>query len=63
MRPEDEPLAAKLAEWHARYNSEWFGGALRAVPVRLSRRMKSRLGHYTAAGRRHRRDHDQRAHI
>jgi hypothetical protein len=49
MRPEDEPLAAKLAEWHARYNADLFAGTLRAVPVRLSRRMKSRLGHYTAA--------------
>lgn len=49
MRPEDEPLAAKLAEWHARYNAEYFGGTLRAVPLKVSRRMKSRLGHYTAA--------------
>ena len=36
-------------EWHARFNAEHFGGALRAVPVRVSRRMKSRLGHYSAA--------------
>ena len=50
MRPEDEPFVAKLAEWHARYNADYFGGALRTVPVRVSRRMKSRLGHYTAAG-------------
>jgi hypothetical protein len=50
MRPEDESLAAKLAEWHARYNAEYFAGTLRTVPVRVSRRMKSRLGHYTAAG-------------
>jgi hypothetical protein len=48
-RPEDEPIAAKLLEWHARYNAEHFGGALKTVPVRVSRRMKSRLGHYTAA--------------
>jgi hypothetical protein len=48
-RPEDAPARAKLAEWHARYNAQHFGGALRPVPVRLSRRMKSRLGHYTAA--------------
>ncbi|HVX41210.1 MAG TPA: SprT-like domain-containing protein [Gemmatimonadaceae bacterium] len=48
-RPEDEPLAAKLTDWHARYNAEHFGGALKPVPVRVSRRMKSRLGHYTAA--------------
>lgn len=47
--PEDEPLAVRLAEWHARYNADFFGGTLRAVPVRVSRRMKSRLGHYTAA--------------
>jgi hypothetical protein len=49
MRPEDEPLAAKLAEWHTLYNNEFFAGTLRTVPVRVSRRMKSRLGHYTAA--------------
>lgn len=47
-RPEDEPLAARLAEWHARLNAEHFGGTLGVVPVRVSRRMKSRLGHYTA---------------
>ena len=49
-RPEDEPLARKLEEWHARLNAEYFGGALKAVPIRVSRRMKSRLGHYTAGG-------------
>ena len=48
-RPEDEPLAAKCMTWHARFNAEHFGGSLKAVPVRVSRRMKSRLGHYTAA--------------
>jgi hypothetical protein len=48
-RPEDEPLAAKLCEWHAHYNAEHFGGELKQVPVRVSRRMKSRLGHYSAA--------------
>ena len=52
MRPEDEPLARKLEECHARLNAEYFGGTLRAVPIRVSRRMKSRLGHYTAGGRR-----------
>ena len=49
MRPEDEPLAARLAEYHTRYNAEHFGGVLSSVPVRVSRRMRSRLGHYTAA--------------
>ncbi len=46
-RPEDEPLARKLSEWHARLNDEYFGGSLRSVPIRVSRRMKSRLGHYS----------------
>jgi hypothetical protein len=49
MHADDEPLAARLSEWHAQLNAEHFGGSLRAVPVRVSRRMKSRLGHYTAA--------------
>lgn len=48
MRPEDEPIAARLAEHHARYNAAHFGGVLSSVPVRISRRMRSRLGHYTA---------------
>ena len=48
-RPDDEALAGKLAEWHRRYNVRYFGGQLRQVPIRVSRRMKSRLGHYTAA--------------
>jgi hypothetical protein len=50
-RPEDEPLAKKLGEWHARLNAEYFGGTLRAVPIRVSRRMKSRLGHYSSGER------------
>ena len=48
-RPEDEPIAAELMTWHRRYNVRYFRGALNAVPIRVSRRMKSRLGHYTAA--------------
>ncbi len=47
--PDDEALAERLVAWHARFNAQHFGGALRTVPVRVSRRMKSRLGHYTAA--------------
>jgi hypothetical protein len=48
-RPEDAPIAEKLMEWHARFNAEHFGGTLKTVPVRISRRMQSRLGHYSAA--------------
>jgi hypothetical protein len=44
--PGDEPVAKLLAEWHARLNAERFDGALGELPIRVSRRMKSRLGHY-----------------
>jgi SprT-like family len=48
--PDDEPLVARLRALHARLNAERFGGALREIPVRVSRRMKTRLGHYVPAG-------------
>ena len=51
MRPEDEPLVAKLVLWHERYNADFFAGELKSIPVRVSRRMKSRLGHYSAGSR------------
>jgi hypothetical protein len=47
--PDDRRLAEELTTWHARYNLELFGDALRPLAVRVSRRMRSRLGHYTAA--------------
>lgn len=47
--PDDAPLAARLLEEHARLNAELFGGGLTTLPIRVSRRMKSRLGHYTPA--------------
>ena len=49
MHDDDRPMAAQLSEWHARYNTRHFGGTLRDVDMRVSRRMKSRLGHYSAA--------------
>jgi hypothetical protein len=48
-RAEDAELVRELYEWHARYNAQHFGGQLRPVAVRISRRMRTRLGHYTAA--------------
>ena len=47
--PADAGFVAELKHWHAAYNEERFGGTLRAIPIRISRRMKSRLGHYTPA--------------
>ena len=47
--PDDARLAERLTEWHRIYNEQHFGGELRPIAVRVSRRMKGRLGHYTAA--------------
>ncbi|MDB4914252.1 MAG: protein of unknown function SprT [Gemmatimonadetes bacterium] len=49
MHDDDRELAAQLSQWHARYNARHFGSQLRDVEMRVSRRMKSRLGHYSAA--------------
>lgn len=46
---EDLGIAERLREWHRRYNTRHFQGRLREIDIRVSRRMKSRLGHYTAA--------------
>jgi hypothetical protein len=43
---DDEAIADQLAEWHTRLNGERFGASLRPVPIRISRRMVNRLGHY-----------------
>lgn len=47
--PADVALSRELHAWHARLNAERFGGELRAIDVRVSRRMRTRLGHYAAA--------------
>ncbi len=49
MHPDDEPLAKRLTAAHVALNAQWFGGALPTPPIRVSRRMRSRLGHYTPA--------------
>ena len=46
---DDVGIADQLREWHRRYNVRHFQGRLREIDIRVSRRMKSRLGHYTAA--------------
>jgi len=40
-------MAEKLVRAHDVLNRERFGGSLSRIPIRVSRRMKSRLGHYT----------------
>ncbi|MEO5818242.1 MAG: SprT-like domain-containing protein [Gemmatimonadaceae bacterium] len=46
---DDGGMVEQLTEWHARYNVRHFHGRLKPVAMRVSRRMKSRLGHYSAA--------------
>jgi SprT-like family len=49
---DDATVVAKLVAQHAEYNAARFGGALRALPIALSRRMRSRLGYYRLASKR-----------
>ena len=44
---DDAAMVEQLEAWHQRYNARHFAGALKTVPIRVSRRMKSRLGHYS----------------
>lgn len=48
--PDDLPLVARLRAAHAELNRERFDGALGPVAIRVSRRMRSRLGHYSPGG-------------
>lgn len=48
--PADEGLVRKLRQYHSELNATRFGGQLRPIPIRVSRRMKSRLGHYVLRG-------------
>jgi hypothetical protein len=43
-RPGDLLLLHRLSQAHERFNSEHFGGALGSLPIRLSSRMRTRLG-------------------
>ncbi|HEU4828556.1 MAG TPA: SprT-like domain-containing protein [Gemmatimonadales bacterium] len=44
VAPGDAPLLARLGEAHARLNQAHFEGKLSAVPIRISGRMRRRLG-------------------
>ena len=43
-RPGDLALLQRLASLHERFNADHFGGALGVIPIRLSGRMRTRLG-------------------
>ncbi len=44
---DDGAMVEQFEAWHHRYNARHFDGQLKTVPIRVSRRMKSRLGHYS----------------
>src|SRR4051812_36315519 len=45
--PDDVAWSERLVAEHRRLNAEHFSGSLGDIEVRVSRRMKSRLGHYS----------------
>ena len=47
-RPADIPLMDELAKAHDHYNAMLFGGRLSRIPIRISGRMRRRLGQYIA---------------
>lgn len=47
-RPSDIPLIDALARSHEHYNAMLFGGTLSSIAIRISGRMRNRLGQYSA---------------
>jgi len=50
-RPGDLAIIAQLCEAHRALNAQWFDGALGVLPIRLSGRMATRLGHFDPGSR------------
>ena len=48
--PADTHFVRDLTRAHRELNAARFGGELSDIPIRVSRKMKSRLGHYTLRG-------------
>ncbi len=48
ISPEDQPLIDRLSHLHEILNAQHFDGALATIPIRLSDRMRSRLGELRA---------------
>lgn len=47
--PGDHALVVELERWHAEFNQRFFDGSLGPVSIRVSGRMRRRLGQYTVA--------------
>jgi hypothetical protein len=50
-RPGDAALIASLMSAHQELNARWFDGQLASIPIRLSGRMATRLGHFDPGSR------------
>jgi hypothetical protein len=48
--PDDVHLVTRLSEAHQQLNRQHFAASLGEVAIRVSRRMRSRLGHYSPGG-------------
>lgn len=48
IAPEDQPLVDRLTRLHETLNARHFGSSLAAIPIRVSDRMRSRLGELRA---------------
>jgi len=51
LHPDDTAWTARLVDEHMRLNAAHFDNTLSPIVVRVSRRMKSRLGHYSPSDR------------
>lgn len=50
-KPGDIAIIAQLREAHRSLNEQWFGASLTPLPIRLSGRMATRLGHFDPGSR------------
>ena len=50
-KPGDIAIIAQLCEAHRSLNQQWFGASLTLLPIRLSGRMATRLGHFDPGSR------------
>jgi hypothetical protein len=50
-RPGDVAVIAQLMEAHRELNAKWFASTLSVIPLRLSGKMATRLGHYDPGSR------------
>lgn len=50
-KPGDLAMIAQLTEAHRQLNAQWFAGTLKSIPLRLSGKMATRLGHFDPGSR------------